>query len=445
MRDGGREDGMGSETVGQAGEKAIADRLVADRLAANRSQASIRHAALESLVQLIEHELPAMRGSVLILDEGGVTLSHCAAPSLPDEYCRLIDGQPIGPAAGSCGTAAFRGEQVIVRDIAIDPLWSKYRAVTLPFGLRACWSTPIFDHEGEVVGTFAMYYDEPRLPSAHELDLTQTATMLAANIIVRARAEEVLRESEARMREARAEAEHANQAKTEFLAMMSHELRTPLNAIGGYTMLMLEGIPTLVSPVQQNYLRRILEAQQHVVGLIDAVLSYAKLEAGGMTYRLESIGMGELLEAIESLSRPQLAAREVSYDCTACDTLIVLRADRQKTVQILLNIFSNAVKFTPRAGRITVRTRALEAGRVLIGVRDTGIGMTADQAALVFEPYTQFDNRLTREENGTGLGMPISRELARGMGGDLTVESESGVGTEFLLTLPADVAGARGE
>jgi signal transduction histidine kinase len=401
-----------------------------------------RHDALESLIELIEHELPAMRGSVLVLDDDGMTLRHGAAPHLADEYCQRIDGQRIGPRAGSCGTAAYRREQVIVSDIATDPLWDGYRELALPFGLHAYWSTPIIDQRGGVVGTFAMYYDEPRVPTERELGLTRTATMLACNIIVRARAEQALRESEAQMRAARAEAEQANQAKAAFLAMMSHELRTPLNAIGGYATLMLDGIPTPPTEGQRDYLRRIVKGQQHLLGVIDTVLTHSKLEAGRMTYRMENIRVGELLDSIEALSRPQFVAKEISYDCMRCDRRLVLRADRQKTVQILLNLVSNAVKFTPRGGRVTIRTAVPAPGRALIGVRDTGVGMSAEQVATVFEPYVQFDNRLTRQDEGTGLGMPISRELARGMSGDLTVESEPGVGTEFLLTLTTDVPDA---
>ena len=395
---------------------------------------------LDALVRFIEHEVPGMRGSVLLLDEDGARLRDGAGPSLPPQYRRLIDGAPIGPSAGSCGTAAYRRQQVVVRDIATDPLWTDYRAAALPFGLRACWSTPILDDREDVLGTFAMYYDEPRMPTARELELTHTATLLAGNIIVRLRAERALRESEARMRAARAEAEHANAAKASFLAMMSHELRTPLNAIGGYATLMLDGIPTPASEAQENFLRRIVKAQQHLLGLIDAVLTHAKLEAGRMTYRMENLRVGELLETVESLSRPQLAAKGIAYDCSACEPRLVVRGDRQKTVQVLLNLLSNAAKFTPAEGRVTVRTAVPAPGRAAIGVRDTGIGMSAEQVATVFEPYVQFDNRLTRSEAGTGLGMPISRDLARGMGGDLTVTSEPGVGTEFVLTLATDVA-----
>ena len=435
-----RSEGMVDQTAVRAGEGASGDRS-----ATRNGQSRNRDAALESLIELIEHELPAMRGSVLLLENEGTTLRHGAAPHLPDQYCRFIDGLSIGPAAGSCGTAAFRREQVIVRDIATDPLWREYRQFALPFGLRACWSTPILDGNGTVIGTFAMYYGEPRAPTAHELDLTQTATMLAANIIVRARAENALRENEARMRLARVRAEEADRAKTEFLTMMSHELRTPINSIAGYAMLMLDSIPDPVTSAQRNYLQRIMKAQRHVMGLIDTVLTHAKLEARGMTYRLERILIGELLDELESLARPQLAAKEISYDCSACEPGLVVRGDRQKMVQILLNIISNAVKFTPQGGQITVRSAVLDAGRVLIGVRDTGVGMTAEQAANVFEHYTQFKSRLTREGEGTGLGMAISRELARGMGGDLTVESELGAGTEFALTLAAELPDARGD
>jgi PAS domain S-box-containing protein len=150
-------------------------------------------ASLDALIGLIEQVVPGMRGSVLLLDNDGATLRHGAAPRLPDAYCRLIDGERIGPASGSCGTAAFRRERVIVRDIATDPLWANYRHMSEPFGLAACWSTPIFDSERRLLGTFAMYYDEPRDPTQADIALTETATLLSANIITRARAANALR------------------------------------------------------------------------------------------------------------------------------------------------------------------------------------------------------------------------------------------------------------
>lgn len=159
-------------------------------------------ASLDALIHLFETVVPGTRGSVLLLDDDGVTLRHGASPNLPEEYCRLIDGEKIGPAAGSCGTAVYRRERVIVCDIATDPLWENYRAVAEPFDLAACWSTPIFDAEGNILGTFAMYYNHPRAPTAEDIALTETATLLSANIIRHARIARELRLSHARLRAA---------------------------------------------------------------------------------------------------------------------------------------------------------------------------------------------------------------------------------------------------
>ncbi len=257
--------------------------------------------SLETLVRLIERVAPGMRGSVLLLDDDGVTLRHGAAPNLPADYCRAIDGARIGPAAGSCGTAAYRHERVIVRDIATDPLWASYRTLAEPYGLAACWSTPILETNGRVLGTFAMYYDEPKDPTPTDIALTETATLLAKNVIKRARAanalksrtetaerlahalresEEKFHQLEAALDAALADARQANKAKADFLAMMSHELRTPLNEIGSYAVLMLDGIPSPVTEGQQEYLNRIATSQQHLLGLVERVLTQAGVEAG---------------------------------------------------------------------------------------------------------------------------------------------------------------------
>jgi len=174
------------------------------------------------------------------------------------------------------------------------------------------------------------------------------------------------------------------------------------------------------------------------LGLIEAVLTRSKLDAGRMSYRMENIHVGELLDVVEALSRPLMTEKSIRYECAGCDPKLVLRADRQKVVQVLVNLLSNAIKFTPAGGKISLRTAMPAPGRAEIGVRDTGVGMNVEQVAMVFEPFVQFDNSLTRQSTGTGLGMSISRDLARGMGGDLGVTSEPGAGTEFLLTLASD-------
>jgi PAS domain S-box-containing protein len=158
------------------------------------------HGILESIVHLIEPQSDGMLCSILLLREDGVHVMHGAGPSLPAAYMKAIDGASIGPKAGSCGTAMFRGRQVIVTDILEDPLWEDYRALAMPFGLRACWSTPIISHKGKVLGSFAMYYHEPRSPRAEELHLIDVATHVAAIAIERQQSEEEIRSSEERYR-----------------------------------------------------------------------------------------------------------------------------------------------------------------------------------------------------------------------------------------------------
>ena len=155
---------------------------------------------LAALAGVIEAQSPEMLCSVLLLDADGVHLRHGAGPSLPDAYNRAIDGAPIGPNVGSCGTAAFRREAVFVEDIANDPLWADYRGLALPLGLRACWSTPIFDAQRRLLGTFAIYYREPARPTPRHLQLIDVGTHIAAIAIARVRTEEALRASEARSR-----------------------------------------------------------------------------------------------------------------------------------------------------------------------------------------------------------------------------------------------------
>ena len=155
---------------------------------------------LDLLIRVVEAQSYGILGSILLLDEDGIHIRHGAAPSLPAEFIAAVDGQPIGPVAGSCGTAAFRKEAVFVEDIATDPLWENYRAAALPHGLRACWSTPIFDAQHKVLGTFAMYYRQPGLPLPEHQQLIDNVTHIAAIAISRQREEILLRNSESRLR-----------------------------------------------------------------------------------------------------------------------------------------------------------------------------------------------------------------------------------------------------
>ena len=221
---------------------------------------------------------------------------------------------------------------------------------------------------------------------------------------------------------------------------MSHELRTPLNAIGGYAELIEIGIHGPVTHEQREALRRIQKSQRHLLGLVNGVLNYARVESGNIDYQLSNVPLDELLATCEALISPQARDRRLALRFSGCSPGLTARADPQKLQQVVLNLLSNAVKFTEPGGMVTLSCEA-EDGVVFIRVRDTGHGILTEQLARIFEPFVQVDARLTRTQEGVGLGLAISRDLARGMGGDLTVESEIGVGSRFALTLPRSEPG----
>ena len=231
------------------------------------------------------------------------------------------------------------------------------------------------------------------------------------------------------------DSEEANQAKSEFLATMSHELRTPLNAISGYTELLRMGLRGPVTEAQIEDLDRISRSQSHLLGIINDILQFAKLESGQLEIKVESFMVEGVLDAAGELIMPQLEAKEISYTYRRGEKSVQVRADRDRFQQILLNFLSNAVKFTPAGGSITVGWR-VEEQRVLIDVADTGVGIAADQLERIFDPFVQVHSGTTRPSEGVGLGLAISRDMARQMNGDVSVESEFGKGTTFTLSLP---------
>ena len=236
-------------------------------------------------------------------------------------------------------------------------------------------------------------------------------------------------------KEARLEAEAANRSKSEFLAVMSHELRTPLNAIGGYAELLELGIRGPVTPEQRFDLSRIQSAQRHLLGLVTDVLNFVRIDRGRVEYNVAEIAVEDVLARVDGLVRPQFQAKGVSYTALPCPDARVV-ADEEKLTQIFINLLTNATKFTPEGGSVTVScTTTVEL--VSIQVSDTGIGVEESKLESIFEPFVQVSRQFnTRVHSGVGLGLAISRELARAMGGDLTATSVVGKGSVFTLTLP---------
>jgi len=246
------------------------------------------------------------------------------------------------------------------------------------------------------------------------------------------------RELERRMEEAgraRDEAEAANRSKSDFLATMSHELRTPLNAIGGYAELLELGIYGPVTTEQADALARITRNQAHLLRLINDVLHFAKLSVGQLQYSIGPVDLDAALAELDVLVAPQMSAKQLRFTHTPCAGSIVVRADREKLQQIVLNLLSNAIKFTEVGGSIAVECERTER-TARVHVRDTGMGIPAARLAAIFDAFVQVDRALNRPNEGVGLGLAISRDLATAMGGDLTVESELGRGTTFTLALP---------
>jgi PAS domain S-box-containing protein len=233
---------------------------------------------------------------------------------------------------------------------------------------------------------------------------------------------------------ARIAAEDANRVKSEFLAVMSHELRTPLNAIGGYAELMELGVQGPLSAEQRQSLDRIQRNQRHLLGLINQVLNYARIETGQMRYEMTEVPLDQILSTSEALIFPQLNAKGVRYAYTHCDHAINVRADAEKLQQILVNLLANSIKFTERGGLVSVMVEPAD-DVVRVQVRDTGIGIAPDKLAKIFDPFVQVDSNYTRNYEGVGLGLAVSRDLARGMGARLEVTSEEGKGSTFTLTL----------
>jgi PAS domain S-box-containing protein len=232
-----------------------------------------------------------------------------------------------------------------------------------------------------------------------------------------------------------AQTEAASLAKSEFLAAMSHELRTPLNAIGGYVDLLAIGIKGPLTQQQQEYLDRIRRSQKHLLAIISDLLNFSRIEAGQIKYDIKPVPVREVFDSVGSMIVPHAIAKSVDFQWQKVSSDLIVSADRSRLEQILLNLLTNAVKFTNEGGQVRMISDPTN-DHVRVEIVDSGIGIKKEDLSTIFEPFVQVGRSLTSNTEGTGLGLAISRDLAHAMSAELKVESTPGKGSKFTLVFP---------
>jgi len=402
----------------------------------------------EEIALLYESRHPGMRCSMLILK--GNKLLHGGAPSLPEEYCVALNGLENGPNVGSCGTSTFTGKSVFVEDIETDPKWEDIKHLALPHGLRCCWSEPIKNASGEVLGAFGMYYNHPGLPNEKEKNDLKSAANLAAIVMTRDNSEQELLQHRQHLEELVSQrtleleevmrlATDASRSKSVFLANMSHELRTPLNAIVGFSETLSEKIfGPLQNEKQEEYVHNIHDAGLHLLELINDVLDLSAIEAKKLEIYLEEVDIAETVAASLLLVRSRADQRSVQILDATQDKQFVVSSDARRLKQILVNLLSNAIKFNKEGGSITIDAENGSDDSVSLIIADTGIGMTAEEIDQALEPFVQLNEDHLMARDGMGLGLPLTKQLVDALGGKICVQSQPSVGTTIRITLPAE-------
>ncbi|HSE02130.1 MAG TPA: response regulator [Burkholderiales bacterium] len=380
----------------------------------------------------------ADQGTIYEYDEQAREFLPRAAPGMDEEHVARLRSTPVRLGEGAVGRAAVSGHSWEIPDVLAETDYDdRLREIAAQTGYRAILAAPMI-REGRILGGLVMRRKEPGAFGAARVGLLEAFAAQSTLALQNAR---LFREIEAKSREL----ELASHHKSQFLANMSHELRTPLNAIIGVTEMLQEDARDLKREDELEPLDRVLRAARHLLALINDILDLSKIEAGKMELHLESFGIAPLVKETVKTIEP-LAVKGGNQIVVNCPADVgSIRADQTRVQQALLNLLSNATKFTER-GKITVNVQRSGAGGaewITIAVADTGIGMTPEQLSRLFEEFVQADASTTRRYGGTGLGLAISRRFCQMMGGDITVTSEVGRGSTFVIGLPAEVAAAQ--
>jgi signal transduction histidine kinase len=401
------------------------ERRLLEMIARGDSRATI----LDALCRLVEELSGGSQSSILLLDPNANCLRHGAAPSLPAPYIEAIDGIIIGPAVGSCGTAAYHGRPVVVSDIATDPLWDAFRDLALGHGLRACWSTPILSSEGRVLGTFAIYYREPRTPTPYEQTLVEQITHLASIAVEREQAEAALRQSQADLA-------HVSRVTTmgELTASLAHEVNQPIAAAvtnANTCMLWLAGHDPNIEEARAAAMRIVLDGTR-----ASEIISRIRLLFKKGTPERQSVDVNELIREMIVLLHSEATRYAIAVRTELAADLPQVMGDRVQLQQVVMNLVVNgidAMKDVEGTRELTITSQRADTERVLVSVSDTGIGLPAQQPEQIFKAF------FTTKAHGTGMGLSISRSIIESHGGRLWAANNAAHGASFHLTLPTTI------
>jgi len=349
--------------------------------------------------------------------------------AVEDDLLQVLRAHPIRLGEGAAGRAAMLRAPVQVSDVLAEGSYdvTRVRRIFEQCGYRSLLAVPLL-YEERIVGVLAIWRRDPGLLAVPAVNLVQTLATQSVLAIQNAR---LFHEIADKSRQLEAASRH----KSEFLANMSHELRTPLNAVIGFSEVLSEGMFGELNAKQAEYVRDILESGRHLLSLINDILDLSKVEAGRMELELGEFDVRAIVDGALLLMRERAGRKRIALDRDIDDAIGTICADERKVKQVLLNLLSNALKFTPDGGRIGVRVASRD-GRVEIAVSDTGVGIAKEDQQAVFEEFRQVGSSAKRVE-GTGLGLALARKFVELHGGHITVESEPGVGSTFTFTIPA--------
>ncbi len=373
----------------------------------------------------IEH---APMGVLMLKDDESGALEPVIAEGLTDEQSSLFG--PQIPGIGPVGLAFSEHRRVTISDVLIaDASLDALRDIARGIGFRALEVVPLTLNDGQVIGALTAFFRSTRRVSARSARLAEYCGRLISVALDNAR----LRAEAERRRET---VEAMSRARVQFVARMSHELRTPLQSIIGYVDLLRLGLPDQPSERQKEMLEHVRHNERILTHVIDDLVSLARLEAGRIEYRIGRVYANDAVLDASNIVAPLARKHGIRLDVAPVDREMVVTADEAKVKQVLINLLTNAVKFTPSGGKVGVSCTR-DGAHVVFDVSDTGTGIPADKLAGVFEPYVQHGVPVVDGLMGSGLGLAISREFAEGMRGELTAKSAPGQGSVFTLRLPA--------